>query len=628
MRSEAARSRGSRARHGGALAMAALLLAASCGKLLGLQDGTAQAACTTDAQCAPGYGCLQKLGCRNRCIADTDCGVGSRCFKAFVTTACIPVTEGCGSADPDSGATDDCPQGTSCDGAVCRTQCSTDDDCAGGQVCASGACVGTDPNHESAGGIAGGSGNGGSAGTDAGTEAGGTGAASGGGSGTAGMSSLAGAAGAEDMPACKTGQTRSCAEDGFKGNCGSGSEQCAADGTWGACNVSKKAADGCAVAGDDADCDGVPNEGCACVGTETRSCASDGLVGNCAKGTETCAAGQWGACSVTKQTSDSCTVAGDDANCNGTANEGCPCVTGATRPCGPQIAQGICKQGTQTCANETWGTCLNAVYAAARDCSSSADNDCDGKPDNTIDTMCTCAVGTTQACNTHPGHDGKGPCKAGSQKCVVGSVGTSAWNTCTGAVGPAGADTCDSGNDANCDGIANELCPCINGATKSCGNCNGGTETCVSGAWGACQNQPPALQTFYYDGDHDGFGDPNQSTQACSTTPPSGYASQAGDCCDYDPHAYAGSTWSDSAQRVVCGGWDYNCDGLNTDDTCAADDGCYCCDQFGNCGSADACWLNSEPGCGNSAPFGDNTTGAVGCSGSCGAFGSAVEVCN
>src|SRR4051812_22924841 len=125
-----------------------LMLLASCGKLLGLRDGQVQGACTTDAECAPGYGCLQSLGCHNRCNADSDCGPGSRCFKAFVTTACIPASQGCGQADIDSGAVDACPAGTRCDGSICRTQCTAAADCAGGQLCVKGACVSSDPIHE------------------------------------------------------------------------------------------------------------------------------------------------------------------------------------------------------------------------------------------------------------------------------------------------------------------------------------------------------------------------------------------------------------------------------------------------------------------------------------------------
>jgi len=152
---------------GGGVRFAALLLLflASCGKLLGLRDGKVQGACTTDAECAPGYACLQSFGCRNKCSADSDCGPGARCFKAFITTACIPASEGCGQPSADSDAADGCPQGTHCDGRVCRTDCTDAAQCAGGQTCINGGCV-SDPIHETP--ADGGGGSGGTLGGNAG----------------------------------------------------------------------------------------------------------------------------------------------------------------------------------------------------------------------------------------------------------------------------------------------------------------------------------------------------------------------------------------------------------------------------------------------------------------------------
>jgi len=217
----------------------------------------------------------------------------------------------------------------------------------------------------------------------------------------------------------------------------------------------------------------------------------DGAKGNCAAGTETCLnTGKWSTCSIVPAPVDSCAVTGDDANCNGVKNDGCPCVTGNTQSCGP-AAVGICKPGVSTCTNGVWGACVGAINASARDCTSSADNDCDNRPDNTIDTICQCGSGTTQACNAHPGYDGKGPCKAGSQSCVVASDRkSSAWNACSGAVGPAAGDTCAQGNDDNCTGTPNEGCICINNVTvKTCGLCGDGSATCTdgkNGAYGPC----------------------------------------------------------------------------------------------------------------------------------------------
>jgi hypothetical protein len=133
---------------------------------------------------------------------------------------------------------------------------------------------------------------------------------------------------------------------------------------------------------------------------------------------------------------------------------------------------------------------MGAVNPAPRDCTSSADNNCDGVPDNKIDSVCQCSSGGTQACGAHPGQDGKGPCKAGTQSCVVASdKTTSGWGACTGSVGPS-TDTCVQGNDNNCNGTPNDGCLCINNVTtKACGYCGNGKAICADGtvgSYGAC----------------------------------------------------------------------------------------------------------------------------------------------
>jgi len=359
----------------------------------------------------------------------------------------------------------------------------------GGRGGAGGSNAGAGGRGGAGGSVGGGSGGGGSGGSTAGTGGGSGGSAAGaGGSGGSG-GSTAGTGGG--TPLCTENTTRSCALDGFMGNCARGVETCTG-GKWGACSILAATADSCATKGDDANCDGTANGGCTCVvGDAARSCAMDGAKGNCAAGTETCLnTGKWSACSVLPASADSCAVTGDDANCNGIKNDGCPCVTGNTQACGPD-AVGICKPGVATCTNGVWGACVGAVNKSTRDCTSTADNDCDGRPDNTIDTICQCGSGFTQTCNAHPGYDGKGPCKAGSQSCVVASDRmSSAWGACSGAVGPAGGDTCAQGNDDNCTGTPNDGCICINNVTvKACGLCGDGSMTCTdgkNGAYGPC----------------------------------------------------------------------------------------------------------------------------------------------
>lgn len=293
----------------------------------------------------------------------------------------------------------------------------------------------------------------------------------------------------------------------------------------------------------DNDCDGQPDnvidDVCACLPESAEPCeAHPGLDGRgrCQAGTRTCILGEgglssnWGACegSVGPGERDSCSVAGDDTDCDGVNNGGCPCIEGETRPCGPDTESGICQRGTQTCVNGTYGQCVGAVFPASRNCSSNQDNDCDGRPDNAVDNVCTCTIGSAQACGTHPGRDGNGQCVAGSQRCEGrGNNTTSSFGTCTGSVGPAPQDTCASGNDGNCNGVLNEGCACVNGQTRSCGPdtdvgpCQRGTQTCANGSFGSCQGAVfpgPRNCASAQDNDCDGRPD-NTIDNVCECSP-------------------------------------------------------------------------------------------------------------
>lgn len=403
-------------------------------------------------------------------------------------------------------------------------------------------------------------------------------------------------------PACVDGATRLCKDDPdlkALGNCGGGVELCGA-GHWGACSVVPASKDSCALIGDDATCNGQPNEGCPCVDGNQQPCGPAGNIGICKRGTQTCAGGAWGACmgaiyaaardctsaadndcdglpdntldavcvcaattarpcgqhagqdgkgrctagtqtcvvatdrktsawgtctgSIGPAAADACTPGNDD-NCNGNPNEGCTCVEGSTQGCGPAAAVGICKKGSQTCTGAVWGACVGAVLPAARDCTSTLDNDCDGHPDNTIDTVCACASGATQGCGKHPGQDGNGPCKAGSQTCVVAvDKKSSAWGACVGSVGPAAVDGCDPTNDDNCNGTPHEGCTCVNGTSRGCGPaaigiCKPGTQICANATWPTtCTGAVTAKArdcTSTVDNDCDGLPD-NQDSTTCA----------------------------------------------------------------------------------------------------------------
>jgi len=140
-----------------------------------------------------------------------------------------------------------------------------------------------------------------------------------------------------------------------KGNCTAGSQTCVADGTWSACSgaVAPAASDDCSVAGDDSNCSGMPNDGCNCTPGMMRACGTND--GNCQQGTQVCTANTWGPCEdeIKPAASDSCLVTGDDANCNGMPNQGCMCVADNPMACDDNVActDDVCTNGV--CSNPT-----------------------------------------------------------------------------------------------------------------------------------------------------------------------------------------------------------------------------------------------------------------------------------
>jgi hypothetical protein len=204
------------------------------------------------------------------------------------------------------------------------------------------------------------------------------------------------------------------------------------------------------------------------------------------------------------------------------------------------VDAGLCELGTQSCENGAFGACVGAVFPAARDCSSAQDNDCDGRPDNAVDDVCTCVIGAVQACGVHPGRDGFGQCRAGSQTCE-GRAGNAAsvFGDCTGSVGPALQDTCAEGDDSNCNGLVNEGCACVNGQTRACGPdtelgiCQRGTQTCSGGAFGACQGAVfPAPRDCDSAADNDCDGRPDNTFDNVCLPPQNPFS-----CSNADPPA-------------------------------------------------------------------------------------------
>jgi hypothetical protein len=317
-----------------------------------------------------------------------------------------------------------------------------------------------------------------------------------------------------------------------QGSCRRGVQTCSAAGAWGPCQgaVGPESEDSCEVSGADEDCNGVANEDCACTGSDTRDCGTD--TGNCKLGSQTCNGSTWGDCEggIVPADRDLCSVEGDDADCNGTPNEGCDCVEGETEACGecgtracdaatgtwgecvgdgsnetcwqtpegdalpgsaPTDPVGNCRLGSRTCELDgRWSPCEGAVAPQAEDtCAVGDDADCDGKPNE----GCACAPDDTRPCGSDVGN-----CELGEQTCQDNAT----WGPCVGEVVAASADSCEAaGDDANCNGTPNEGCDCTEDSPQDCDDeiactddvCNNGVCTnpvksgsCLIG--GSCRN--------------------------------------------------------------------------------------------------------------------------------------------
>jgi len=258
-----------------------------------------------------------------------------------------------------------------------------------------------------------------------------------------------------------------------------------------------------------------------------------------------------------------------DDDCDGGADENCPCEAGSRRACGVEYGGvGECRAGTQICNDGLWNPCTGAVGPALEECNA-RDDDCDGLTDEGFDLtsdpehcgQCYRTCEADQVCFDSQCREGG--CPAGTEACGGRCVDTDTDLLHCGDCN----QPCPSG--ASCvAGVC--LCPagevvcrnrCVNTDTdpQHCGRCDKvceGELQCVAGECG-CEAGLSVCGTSCVDTDND-----PQNCGDCGVPCDPGEVCYAGECgkeCPVGKVDCGGSCVDTTSDELHCGECDHAC---------------------------------------------------------------------
>ncbi|MEO8903170.1 MAG: DUF4215 domain-containing protein [Polyangiaceae bacterium] len=405
--------------------------------------------CILNSDCLTGEICLFRL-CSPPCATDVDCSSGSRCLRTDSGTACVSQTQaGC-----DTGASAQCPSGTSCADGACYAKCSGNAGCRDGHECVAGVCNGAPS--VIGDGAAGATNEGGAGGRVA--MAGGSGS---GGEAAGGTTGIAGGGGAAGGPVCGNGTLESgehC-DDGNKDASDGCSSLCGIEAGW-RCDQSEPThctpicGDGLvlgveAIAGGCDDQNTISEDGCSAGCKVEASYSCSGAPSACAK---TCGNG---------------TVDSDEGCDDGNTAPGDGCVA-----CAIELGY--------TCSNtQTKSTCTDTNECTKGTANCSANANCSNTPGsytcackngysgNGLSCASTCGDGirvSTEACDDGNAVMGDGCSPSCTVETGFSCDNTQAKSACTCT----GSNSCGVGIAAAWDGALVEFGCGITGSGYDC----------------------------------------------------------------------------------------------------------------------------------------------------------------